>query len=72
MIFVLNELWKKQYCKYLKKRNRYLVENFYEISSVFYPSKKKIQIHEELFDLSIFFLIEPPLMFDDHYMKEQM
>mgnify|MGYP007023184600 CR=1 FL=1 len=54
MIFVLNQLRKKEYYKYLKRRQRYQLESFYEIARFFNKCEKTIQIHKEIFDLSIF------------------
>ena len=60
MNFVLNELWKKEYYKYLKRRQHFQMQSFYEIARFFDKCEKTIQIHEELFDLSRVFWIEPP------------
>ena len=74
MIFVLNQLRKQEYDKYLKRRQRYQLESFYEIARFFNKCEKTIQIHKEIFDLSIFFWIEPPLTVqkNDIEMKKNM
>ena len=74
MNFVLNELWKKEYYKYLKRRQHFQMQSFYEIARFFDKCEKTIQIHEELFDLSRVFWIEPPLTVqkNDIEMKKNM